>query len=607
MNRLRRGVAGIVGSLALAAHVAAAQDQPAFQITAEAVRLDVRVLDVRGRFVRGLTRDDFRVFDEEIPQTIAQTVLVDRPRASAPAARSDIRADAASNRTFGDGRIYALLLDDMHIAPARLPTARLIARQFIEQYLEETDRLAITTTSGAGSVVHEFSNDKASLIEAVDQLWSSYMAVDAAQTVRSMQAFVKFLATIPDRRKSIIFVSEGFGGGSGEIIRASTPANITFYPIDPRGNPGGAYTSIRPAPDERDRLTPQQMAAHRTLQALADETGGAALLNSNRFGEALARIADDSSTYYLLGYTPAPGTPVRKQHRVRVEVAGSGLTVSSRRGYAIPDLSTSVPSQPGTMKKVLEEAVESPLPLSGLSIDLATAITRGGAKARVGVVVDVEDDRAGELELRVVAFHEQQIARPGADEHARITVQPLAGGTGYRGRAVTVLSLPPGRYHLRVAAARHDRSARGSALHDLIVPDLQHGSLILSGLMLWPEAPGPLASTASPRLGSAAEPAASPQRVFTSGESLAIAAEVYGDSKTPKPLRVRAFLSAAEGGIRRQSDGAYTLPAGRRSRLPVSALLPLTGLEPGAYVIDLEVSGPERFETIVRRVPIAIH
>jgi hypothetical protein len=47
------------------------QVQPPFQAGVELVRIPIRVLDDKGRFVKDLTRDDFRVFEDGTPQPIA--------------------------------------------------------------------------------------------------------------------------------------------------------------------------------------------------------------------------------------------------------------------------------------------------------------------------------------------------------------------------------------------------------------------------------------------------------------------------------------------------------------------------------------------------------
>ncbi len=76
------------------------------------------------------------------------------------------------------------------------------------------------------------------------------------------------------------------------------------------------------------------MRAHQGLYALADETGGFALLKSNDIAPVFDRIVNDSSRYYLLGYSPPnPGTA--RYRRIRVDVKRSDATVRARPGYYV--------------------------------------------------------------------------------------------------------------------------------------------------------------------------------------------------------------------------------------------------------------------------------
>ena len=70
---------------------------------------------------------------------------------------------------------------------------------------------------------------------------------------------------------------------------------------------------------------------------LASGTDGTALMNSNDLDSGLRRIADDLSTYYLLGYYSSNAKldgklPVRSTVRVK----RAGVNVRARRSYRAP-------------------------------------------------------------------------------------------------------------------------------------------------------------------------------------------------------------------------------------------------------------------------------
>jgi hypothetical protein len=74
----------LLASLALQ-HVGSAQQSaqaPPFKAGVELVRIPVRVLDNKGRFVGDLTRDDFRVFEDGAPQSIATFDLIESSRSN---------------------------------------------------------------------------------------------------------------------------------------------------------------------------------------------------------------------------------------------------------------------------------------------------------------------------------------------------------------------------------------------------------------------------------------------------------------------------------------------------------------------------------------------
>jgi hypothetical protein len=92
-----------------------------------------------------------------------------------------------------------------------------------------------------------------------------------------------------------------------------------------------------------------------SLIEIAEQTGGLAVFSTNDLTGGLARIVDDLSGYYLIGYVPdqatfasRPGPP--RFHEVKVEVKRDGVKVRSRKGfYGVTDefvAQASPPSSP---------------------------------------------------------------------------------------------------------------------------------------------------------------------------------------------------------------------------------------------------------------------
>ena len=127
-----------------------------------------------------------------------------------------------------------------------------------------------------------------------------------------------------------------------EIEGEANRANTSFYPIDPRGLvvfdeqivPSAgvgvgpfANPTLMPTEDQqrlRDR--------HESLRELATATDGIALVETSNMVAGMRRIADDLSSYYLLGYY-STGKLDGKFHSITVKVKRPGVEVRARRGF----------------------------------------------------------------------------------------------------------------------------------------------------------------------------------------------------------------------------------------------------------------------------------
>jgi VWFA-related protein len=109
--------------------------------------------------------------------------------------------------------------------------------------------------------------------------------------------------------------------------------NVSFYPIDPRGLPvfDTPIGPDPPLPPAADRA--QLIARQDALYTLAINTDGIALVNSNDLRKQLRRVADDLTSYYLIGYYSTNGKPDGKFRNIRVRSKRPGIEVRSRKGY----------------------------------------------------------------------------------------------------------------------------------------------------------------------------------------------------------------------------------------------------------------------------------
>jgi VWFA-related protein len=369
---------------------------PTFKLQVDYVDVDALVTDGQGRFVRDLTRDDFQVFEDGKRQTIANFSVVDIPieRADRPLFSTEpIEPDVESNEKPFEGRIYVLVLDDLHVDALRSQSVKAAARQFIERRLGANDVMAVVQTGGRTDAGQEFTSNRRLLLAAVDRFVGRKLpsitvsrsqeyfrqagipggggavqdpdeperAFNAQQTMRLLKDVAEWFGSVRGRRKTILFVSEGIDYNINEVIRqfdapanaasailddiretiaATARSNVSIYGIDPRGLTTLADETIGlsslPGPGSgigSSSLRNELQMSQDSLRALSEETGGFAAVNTNQFATTFDRIVGDNSTYYVLAYYPPTDKKDGKFHRIDVKVTRPGLNVRARRGY----------------------------------------------------------------------------------------------------------------------------------------------------------------------------------------------------------------------------------------------------------------------------------
>ncbi len=139
-----------------------------------------------------------------------------------------------------------------------------------------------------------------------------------------------------------------------ETLDVANAANVSFYPIDPRGlvvfdgaaaagSDIGGLTGDAPRTNEATPLPPpgsgvlgnDSAVLHQrleTLRTLAEATDGLAVVNSNDLAAGFKRVVDDLSSYYLLGYYSS-GKLDGRFHAITVRVKRPGIQLRARRGY----------------------------------------------------------------------------------------------------------------------------------------------------------------------------------------------------------------------------------------------------------------------------------
>jgi VWFA-related protein len=118
-----------------------------------------------------------------------------------------------------------------------------------------------------------------------------------------------------------------------DIFGEANRANVSFYPIDPRGvpvfdTPIGPEPPLPPVADYA-----QLKQRNETLHMLAINTDGLALVNNNDLRAQIRRIADDLTSYYLLGYYSTNSRLDGRFRTIKVRSKRPGIEIRARQGY----------------------------------------------------------------------------------------------------------------------------------------------------------------------------------------------------------------------------------------------------------------------------------
>jgi VWFA-related protein len=122
------------------------------------------------------------------------------------------------------------------------------------------------------------------------------------------------------------------------IAREANANQVTFYTLDATGGKISSGISSELRTDVSIAGGQTTLAAMRVsnlqqpLIDMAEATGGASVLNTFNFDEALVRVATDFDSFYSLGYAPNSSGD-GKFHNIEVRVKHPALRVRHRTGY----------------------------------------------------------------------------------------------------------------------------------------------------------------------------------------------------------------------------------------------------------------------------------
>lgn len=266
------------------------------------VLVPASVTDRKGRVIRGLREDDFRVYDEGTLQEISYFVAEAREPVS-----------------------IAFLLD---VSGSMRQVDKLLhAKEGIRHIVEGLrpgDQFALVCFADRQVAwITEFTDDRERFLERLD-VQEGYGQTALNDAVAATPGLVDERIK---GRKAIVLITDGVDNFSRfakeQAVELARQVNVPIYTI--------GFLSVAP----KLLLGDEPVFSLESMQLFSDETGGRlfAVHDPDELKEAILLLDNELRYQYVLGYSLLPGHADGTYHRIRVEVDQRRARVRTRYGY----------------------------------------------------------------------------------------------------------------------------------------------------------------------------------------------------------------------------------------------------------------------------------
>ncbi len=410
----------------------------------------------------------------------------------------------------------------------------------------------------------------------------------------------------PNEQRYTFFAGQDLEFYMQGVYEMANQYNVAIYPVDPRGLPVFEFDIDQPV----NATTDAQFLAstQQTLRNLALETDGRAILNRNDLAVGMKQIVRDSSAYYLLGYNSSLAKSDGKFHAITVRVKRPGVQVRARKGYwaltpeaaSISVAAANKPKIPTAVETALTTLAGSVQPKSARLVRTWIGTSRGqNGKTKVTLVWEPTPRSAGDrlaasaqpparMMVMAVAPDGSPLFRGRApDAVVASLVAPSPGSTAPpqtaqpRGPSRVTFEVPPGKIQLRLSVEGSDAQVLDTEVREIAVPDLTSAEVTLGTPELY------RARTARDfqLLQSDPDAVPAPGREFSRTERLLVRVAAYAPGTSPATVTARLLNRTGQ-----PMNDVHALPNGPGGLTQLD--LPLGGLAPGEYVVEITASAP---------------
>ena len=490
-------------------------------VSVNEVRLDVVVLDGKGRPITDLTAADFEVYQNRLPQEVTSTIYIN--------SQADVATQLATSPNDGQKlpplpeptlkkeevrRTILFVVDNLSMEFAHLHYAKMAMKGFFEKQMQPGDLVAIMRTGYGNSALQMFLSDKRQLIARVDRIPADGAILEQDRDnlyriyenqLSTLSYSIRALNDMPGRKILLFLSSMPTIVNPPPVVMGKIPVNY-FEIYGPRferlGNEAMRAGVVVHSMDTRGlEVEPDTDSWLNALNPLPGKTGGTYIENSNFFVEGVGKEVNNMiAGYYLVSYEPPTTTFMANRrdvfHRINVRVNRRGAKVYTRDGfYGRPDGETDAAKPPGNP---LYEAVFSPFQFPDLNVNIAAGYikdTRVGYLLRSWIHLDpdnvtmVETENGARINLETVCMtsdingvvHDVKYVNHTFD----IKSESIAWIQKHGIRFSLMLPIKnPGSYTVRVAVQDMESGKVGSAYQFVEVPNIEKKGLALSDLFM---------------------------------------------------------------------------------------------------------------------------
>lgn len=292
------------------------EPQDIIRIDTDLVPVEVTVTDAKGRLVRNLRKNDFKLYEDGVERPIASFNVEKIEGAPRPVAI-----------------VFALDLSGSMTAE-ELGRVTDAMREFSKRLAEHPAVFALMTFGMQVKILQTFTGDRDKLERAFDRLarepnrmsTHTYDAVDDA--VRMLVRHAPLTRGHQLMKRAVVVITDGFPVGdtvsADTVIERANAADASVYAVTmPSYTQMLASTQVVPLPTPLD------------VSGLVEKTGGRSIYaNEKDLGPLFRAIAEEVAAAYVLGFYPPQEKRSDGQfHTIRIEGPQGVILRQSRLGY----------------------------------------------------------------------------------------------------------------------------------------------------------------------------------------------------------------------------------------------------------------------------------